>query len=607
MTLRLRDSGQGHRAHRSTAVIDVATRTVHRSVCGTHRTIQVLRSRTRTLAGSTHIRHCLIQLGGKLTQLVRQSQRVIRASRSALVDLVEHRLHTGSDRTQIIAALRCSQALRLSHVTLNAQQVGAQTQLSLLQLMRAGIHCRTQRLNLRGGFLSGAQVSNRLRTSHRNGRLSLLNLRSTQHHVRFQQGRSLRNGLQRAGQVTFLQRAVLGGNLLHRGTQLRQTLSQSLNSLRCLLLQVAQLSQLSVLLLSNAGDFLRVINNLSQPGTLLSLGIRDAIGQELLTLEGLTHQILSTRNLLGELSNLLIAVLCARKIQFLLRVAHRRISLQQGATGASAQLLQRNLRNGGVVTRRTVGTLRLLLSVLLLAAAVHRVTASTHGRRRTHTEHAGYNTRRATALLSLDTLNCGKSRTRIVAILQLRFDVVLVHLRLLITRQGLRATRQEIRLARLGSNHQHHIGRTPIVLRGKRLRPARRSRRVLKLIDDHYVQIHVVLLRQSRNLRLQGSGITQRVRGIVHGGARNLHRVSSLSRRAQKCRTSRQNHRGTRKTCRQHCGTQDSAQARACGTNLTRKGVLGHGLSSVVVKYERTCTSRRACSSHTLVLVTLLV
>ena len=276
-------------------------------------------------------------------------------------------------------------------------------------------------------------------------------------------------------------------------------------------------------------------------------------------------------------------------------MAHRRISLQQGATGASAQLLQRNLRNGGVVTRRTVGTLRLLLlSVLLLAAAVHRVTASTHGRRSAHTEHTGYNTRRATALLSLDTLNRCKSRTRIVAILQLRLNVVLVHLRLLIARKGLRATRQEIRLARLGSNHQHHIGRTPIVLRGKRLRPARRSRWVLKLIDDHHVQIHVMLLRQSRNLRLQGSGITQRVRGIVHGGARNLHRVSSLSRRAQKCRTSRQNHRGTRKTCRQHCGTQDSAQARACGTNLTRKGVLGHGLSSVVVKYERTCTSRRA-------------
>ena len=184
MTLRLRNSGQGHRTHRSTAVIDVATRTVHRSVRRTHRTIQVLRSRTRTLTGSTHIRHCLIQLGGKLTQLVRQSQRVIRASRSALIDLVEHRLHTGSDRTQIIATLRCSQALRLSHVTLNAQQVGAQTQLSLLQLMRAGIHCRTQSLNLRGGFLSGAQVSNCLRTGRRNGRLSLLNLRGAQHHVR---------------------------------------------------------------------------------------------------------------------------------------------------------------------------------------------------------------------------------------------------------------------------------------------------------------------------------------------------------------------------------------------------------------------------------------
>ena len=122
---------------------------------------------------------------------------------------------------------------------------------------------------------------------------------------------------------------VLGGNLLHRGTQLRQTLSQSLNRLRCLLLQVAQLSQLSVLLLSNTGDFLRV------------------------------------------------------------RVAHRRISLQQGATGASVQLLQRNLRNGGVVTRRAVGTLRLLLRVILLAAAVHRVTTSTHGRRSTHTEHTG--------------------------------------------------------------------------------------------------------------------------------------------------------------------------------------------------------------------------
>ena len=473
--------------------------------------------------------------------------------------------------------------------------------------MRAGIHCRTQSLNLRGGFLSGAQVSNCLRTSGRNGRLSLLKLRSAQHHVRVQQGGSLRNGLQGAGQVTFLQRAVLGGNLLHRGTQLRQTLSQRLNSLRCLLLQVAQLSQLSVLLLSNTGDFLRVINNLRQPGTLLSLSIRDAIGQKLLTLEGLTHQILSARNLLSELGDLLVSVLGTRKLQLLLRMAHRGISLQQGATGAGTQLLQRNLGNGGVVTRRAVGTLRLLLSVLLLAAAVHRVTAGTNSRCRTHTEHTGHHARRATALLSLDTLNRGKSRTRIIAILQLRLDVVLVHLRLLIARQGLRATRQEIRLASLSSNHQHHIGRTPVVLGSQRLRPARRSRRVLKLIDNHHVQIHVVLLRQSRNLRLQGSGITQRVRGIIHGGARNLHRVSSLRRRAQKCRTSRQNHRCTRKTCRQHCGTQDSAQARACGTNLTRKGVLGHGLSSVVVKYERTGTSRRACSSHTLVLVTLLV
>ena len=220
-------------------------------------------------------------------------------------------------------------------------------------------------------------------------------------------------------------------------------------------------------------------------------------------------------------------------------MAHRRISLKQGATGASAQLLQRNLRDGGVVTRRTVGTLRLLLSVLLLAAAVHRVTTSTHGRRRTHTEHAGHHARRATALLSLDTLNRSQRRTRIVAVLQLRLNVVLVHLRLLIARKSLGATGQEIRLAGLGRNYQHHIGRTPIVLRGKRLRPARRSRRVLKLIDDHHVQIHVVLLRQSRNLRLQGRGITQRVRGIVHGGARNLHRGSSLRRRAQKCRTSR--------------------------------------------------------------------
>ena len=121
-------------------------------------------------------------------------------------------------------------------------------------------------------------------------------------------------------------------------------------------------------------------------------------------------------------------------------MAHRRISLQQGATGAGAQLLQRNLRNGGVATRCTVGTLRLLLSVLLLAAAVHRVTTSTHGRRRTHTEHAGHHARRATALLSLDTLNRGQCRTRIVAVLQLRLDVVLVHLRLLIARQGLGAT-----------------------------------------------------------------------------------------------------------------------------------------------------------------------
>ena len=450
-------------------------------------------------------------------------------------------------------------------------------------------------------------MSNRLRTGGSNGRLSLLKLRSAQHHVRVQQGGGLRNGLQRAGQVTFLQRAVLGGNLLHRGAQLRQTLSQSLNSLRRLLLQVAQLSQLSVLFLSDTGNFLRVINNLSQPGTLLGLSVGNAIGQKLLTLEGLTHQILSACNLLSKLGDLLVAVLCTRKIQFLLRMAHRRISLQQGATGASAQLLQRNLRDGGVVTRRTVGTLRLLLSVLLLAAAVHRVTASTHGRRSTHAEHAGYNTRRATALLGLDTLNRGKSRTRIVAILQLRFDVVLVHLSLLIARQGLRATRQEIRLAAFGSNHQHHIGRTPVVLRSQGLGPRLGTRGVLKLIDNHHVQIHVVFLRQSRNLRLQSSGITQRFRGIVHRGARNLHRVSSLRRRAQKCRTSRQNHRGTRKTCRQRCGTQDSAQARACGTNLTRKGVLGHGLSSVVVKYERTCTSRRACSTHTLVLVTLLV
>ena len=502
VTLRLRDSGQSHRTHRGAAVIDVATRAVHRSVCGTHRTIQVLRSRARTLAGSTHIRHCLIQLSGELTQLVRQSQRIIRASRSALVDLVEHRLHTGGDRTQIIATLRCREALRLRHVTLNAQQVGAQTQLRLLQLLRAGIHSRTQRLNLRGSFLSGTQVSNRLRTSGSNGRLSLLKLRSAQHHVRVQQGRSLRNGLQGAGQVTFLQRAVLGGNLLHRGTQLRQTLSQRLNSLRCLLLQVAQLSQLSVLLLSNTGDFLRVINNLSQPGTLLSLSVGNAIGQKLLTLEGLTHQILSARNLLSELGDLLVSVLGTRKLQLLLRMAHRGISLQQGATGAGTQLLQRNLGNGGVVTRRTVGTLRLLLSVLLLAAAVHRVTAGTNSRCRTHTEHTGHHARRATALLSLDTLNRGKSRTRIIAILQLRLDVVLVHLRLLIARQGLRATRQEIRLASLSSNHQHHIGRTPVVLRGKRLRPARRSRRVLKLIDGHHMQIHVVLLRQRRNLRL---------------------------------------------------------------------------------------------------------
>ena len=594
MTLRLRNSGQGHWAHRSAAVIDVATRTVHRSVRRTHRTIEVLRSRTRTLAGSTHIRHGLIQLSGELTQLVRQSQRVIRASRSALVDLVEHRLHTGGNRTQIIATLRGSEALRLSHVTLNAQQVGAQTQLSLLQFLRAGIHRRTQSLNLRGCFLSGAQVSNRLRTCRSNGRLSLLNLSGAQHHVRLQQGRSLGDGLQSAGQVTFLQCAVLGGNLFHRGTQLRQALSQRLNSGRRLLLQVAQLSQLSVLLLSNTGDFLRVINNLSQPGTLLSLSVGNAIGQKLLTLEGLTHQILSACNLLSELGDLLVTVLCASKIQFLLRVAHRRISLKQGATGASAQLLQRNLRDGGVVTRRTVGTLRLLLSVLLLAAAVHRVTTSTHGCRRAHTEHTGHHTGRATALLSLDTLNRSQCRTRVVAVLQLRLDVVLVHLRLLIARKSLGATGQEIRLAGLGSNYQHHIGRTPIVLRGKRLRPARRSRRVLELIDDHHVQIHVVFLRQSRNLRFQGSGITQRVRGIIHGGARNLHRVGSLRRGAQKCRTSRQNRRGTRKTCRQHCGTQDSAQAGACGTNLTRKGVLGHGLSSVVVKYERTCTSRRA-------------
>ena len=143
MTLRLRNSGQGHRAHRSAAVIDIATCTVHRGVGRTHRTIQVLRSRTRTFAGSTHIRHCLIQLSGELTQLVRQSQRVIRACRSALVDLVEYRLHTGGDRTQIIATLRSREALRLSHVTLNAQQVGAQTQLSLLQFLRAGIHSRT--------------------------------------------------------------------------------------------------------------------------------------------------------------------------------------------------------------------------------------------------------------------------------------------------------------------------------------------------------------------------------------------------------------------------------------------------------------------------------
>ena len=456
------------------------------------------------------------------------------------------------------------------------------------------MHSRTQRLNLRGGFLGGAQVSDRLRTCRSNGRLSLLNLGSTQHHVRLQQGRSLGDGLQSAGQVTFPHRVVLGGNLFHRSTQLRQTLSQSLNSLGCLLLQVAQLSQLSVLFLSDTGNFLRVINNLSQPGTLLGLSVGNAIGQKLLTLEGLTHQVLSACNLLSKLGDLLVAVLCTRKIQFLLRVAHRRISLKQGATGASAQLLQRNLRDGGVVTRRTVGTLRLLLSVLLLAATVHRVTTSTNSCRRTHTEHTGHHTRRATALLSLNTLNRSKSCTRIVAVLQLRLNVVLVHLRLLIARKSLGATCQEIRLAGLGSNYQHHIGRTPIVLRGKRLRPARRSRRVLELINGHHVQIHVVLLRQIRNLRFQGSGITQRVRGIVHGGARNLHRVSSLCRRAQKCRTSRQNHRGTRKTCRQHCGTQDSAQARACGTNLTRKGVLGHGLSSVVVKYERTCTSRRA-------------
>ena len=115
--------------------------------------------------------------------MVRQSQRVIRASRSALIDLVEHCLHTGGERTQIIATLRYSKALRLRHVTLNAQQIGAQTQLSLLQLMRTGIHSRTQRLNLRGSFLSGAQVANRLRTCGRNDLLSLLNLSGAQHHV----------------------------------------------------------------------------------------------------------------------------------------------------------------------------------------------------------------------------------------------------------------------------------------------------------------------------------------------------------------------------------------------------------------------------------------
>ena len=40
-------------------------------------------------------------------------------------------------------------------------------------------------------IVSGAQVSNRLRTCRSNGRLSLLNLSSAQHHVRLQQGRSL--------------------------------------------------------------------------------------------------------------------------------------------------------------------------------------------------------------------------------------------------------------------------------------------------------------------------------------------------------------------------------------------------------------------------------
>ena len=340
-------------------------------------------------------------------------------------------------------------------------------------------------------------------------------------------------------------------------------LVQRSDGLGRLLLKVAHLGQLSVLLLRDAGHGLGIIDNLAQPGALLRLGVGNTVGQQLLALEGTAHQFFGAGDFLPEAGDLLIAVLGARKLQLLLGATHRGVGLQQGAAGAGAQLFQGNLRD--LRTRNRAGSVIgvLLRGVFATLAATSRVHATTNGSHRTDSQHTGHHARRATALLSLDPLDRGQRRAGVIAVLQLRLDVVLVHLRLLIARQGLRATGQEIRLTAFGGNHQHHVGRAPVVLRGQGLGPRLGTRGVLKLIDGHHVQVHVVLLRQSRNLGTQRGGIAQGIRGVVDAGTGNLHGVSGLRGRGAGCgkerRTGRSHDGGEGQTCCQRCGTHYGA------------------------------------------------
>ena len=201
----------------------------------------------------------------------------------------------------------------------------------------------------------------------------------------------------------------------------------------------------------------------------------------------------------------------------------------------------------------------LLRGVIAAPTATNCVHATTNGSYRTQTQHTGHHTRRATTLLRLNTFDRGQRRTGVIAVLQLGLDVVLVHLCLLITGQGLGTTGHEVRLAGLSRNHQHHIGRAPVILRGQGLRPGLGARGILELIDGHHVQVHVVLLRKSRNLGTQRGGIAQRIRGVIDASTGNLHGVGGLRSRGagggKECRTSRCHDGGEGQTCGQRCGT----------------------------------------------------